>query len=420
MQFVLAGLNIATAPVEALEQVALAPHHLRVWLPRLATHAGGGVIISTCNRTEVYSEAEDPDAGIERLAGFLALLAARDGRAPDLSAYTYTLADDAVVRHLFRVAAGLDSQALGEAQVAGQVSDALKAAGEAGAVQPRVSRLFHAALRTSRRVRAKTGLGRDRVSVPSIGVQLIERSLGSLKARAALIVGAGETGELVARALRTAGIGKLTVTSRRAHRAEALAKELGASVVPFGYREFAIAEADVLVACTAADVKPVISAVAVEAAMRSRPDRSLFILDVGMPRDIDPHAESVPGVTLRTLHSLDTVAAEHRASRREAAAQAEALIEREAARFKERLTSLASEPLIRTLGARAEAMRVAELERALKRLPGLTAEQAEVIEALSRALVSRLLSDPIAYLRESEQPEAADTVLQVFDLEDED
>ncbi len=420
MPFVVAGLNIADTPVEVLESVAVTPHALPGWLSVLATQAGGGVILSTCNRTEVYGEADDPQLGATRLTAFLDSIAAGSGRAGAApSAHVFSLSGDAAVRHLFRVTAGLGSLALGEAQVAGQVSDALKAAGEAGAVQPRVSRLFHGALRTARRVRQKSGLGRDRVSVPSIGVQLIERALGDLHTKSALLLGAGDTGETVARALRNAGVGRLTVASRRTERAATLARELGGSAVPFAYRDFALAEADILVACTAAEVKPVVTAASVDAAMRSRPDRPLFILDVGMPRDVDPLADRVPGVTLRTLHSLDTIAAEHRESRKEAAGEAEALIEREVRRFTERLTGMDAEPTVRQLGERAEAVRQSELGKALRRLPGLSAEEQQVLDAMSRALVSRLLAAPIEYLRSSDGADTSEAVAIVFDLDPE-
>lgn len=423
MQFILAGISLSRSPVEVLEGVAVSPRALSAWLPQLAGLAGGGVIVSTCGRTEVYSEAEDVERGAARLVEFLHLLATREGRPTDLPGLTreiYTLAGNEVVRHLFRVTAGLDSMALGESQVAGQVSHALKAAGEAGVIQTRVSRLFHAALRTSRRVRQRTGLGRDRVSVPSIGVQVVERSLGDLRSKSALLLGAGETGELVARALRNAGVGKLTVASRRAERAASIARELGAEWVQFAERDNSLREADIVVTCTAAS-EPVVPAPMVEEAMRSRPDRPLFMLDAGMPRDIDPLAGEIPGVSLRTLADLESIAAEHRESRKESAAEAEALIVKEVARFGERLPADESEPVIRSLGARAEALRQAEVERALRRMPDLAPEHKSALEAMSRALVSKMLAEPISYLRASTQPAAVDAVLQVFDLdEDED
>lgn len=416
MQFVLVGVNLSSAPVEVLESVAVGRHAMPLWLPRLASHAGGGVFISTCNRAEVYADAADPEAGIARLTEFLNDIAVQSNRAAILPTHFYALRGDDVVRHLFRVTSGLDSLALGEAQIAGQVSDALKAAGEAGVIPHRISRLFHSALRTSRRVRQKTGLGRDRVSVPSIGVQLIERSLGDLKTKSALLIGAGETGELVARALRTAGIGKLVVSSRRMERAVGIARELGGEAVPFERRYAALAESDIAVTCTAA-TEHVITAHALSEIMRSRPDRPVFVLDVGMPRDVEPAASAVAGVSLRTLHSLEQIAAEHRESRKDAAEQAAILIDREVSRFGERLTGLETEPVIRTLGARAEALRRAELERALRRLPDITDGQRAVLEAMSRSLVSRLLAEPIDYLRSTEDPDAPGEIAHAFGLD---
>ncbi len=427
MPFILAGVNIGSSPVELLESVTVSRHELPGWLPRLATHAGGGVILSTCNRTEVYGYAENQATGESQFMGFLGLLAARPRQSasgPDhasadtdslLSRHAYLLSGVAAARHLFRVTAGLDSLALGEAQVAGQVSHALKAAGEAGVVSPRVSRLFHGALRTSRRIREKTGLGRDRVSVPSIAIHLIERSIGELRTKSALLVGAGETGELVARALRMAGIGHLTVTSRRTERAETLAHELGAATVPFAYKDYALAGADIVVACTSAPDKPVVSFESVQTAMNSRAGRPVFLMDVGMPRDIDPRVAGISGVTLRDLHGLETVAAEHRASRQTAASSAELLIDREVQRFLERLNTLDAEPAVRLLGSHAEQVRQAELARAMKRLPGLSQEQAATVDALTKALVSRLLADPITYLRAAE-PDAAEAMLDAFGL----
>ena len=419
MQFILAGVNISSAPVEALESVAVSRHALPVWLPRLASHAGGGVFISTCNRAEVYAEAADSEAGIARLAGFLGEIAAQSGRAVDIPPHLYALRGDDVVRHLFRVTSGLDSLALGEAQIAGQISDALKAAGEAGVVPHRISRLFHSALRTSRRVRQKIGLGRDRVFDAFINVPLINPLLGDLKTKNALLVGAGETGELVARALRTAGIGKLVVSSRRRERAMGIARELGGEAVPFEERYSALAGSDIAVTCTAA-TEHVITALALSEIMRSRPERPLFVLDVGMPRDVEPASASVPGVSLHTLHSLEQIAAEHRESRKEAAEQAAVLIDREVFRFGERITGLESEPVIRTLGARAETLRQAELERAVRRLPDITDGQRAVLEAMSKSLVGRLLAEPIDYLRTTEDPDAAGDIAHAFGLDADD
>ncbi|MEX2377940.1 MAG: glutamyl-tRNA reductase [Dehalococcoidia bacterium] len=420
MNFLLAGLNIRHAPVEILERVSLTPHNLPQFLPRLASHAGGGVILSTCNRTEIYGMSGDVETGLQRLIECLEMLAARgDGPAPDVRPYVYTLSGDDVARHLFKVTTGLESLAIGEAQVAGQVSRALQAAGEAGVVEPRLSRMFHAALRASRGIREDTGIGRDRISISSIGVQLMERTAGDLGTKTALLVGAGETGHLTARTLRHIGVGKLLVTSRRTGRAAALAEDLDAEAVPYEDMPAAVAASDVVITCTAA-TEPVVSRDVIAGAMRDRPDRPLFIMDVGMPRDVEPSAGDVPGVSLYSLEKLQAIAEEHRANRQEAAGEAEDMIEREVQRFKERLTGIKSEPVIRSLGARAESMRRQELERTLRRLPELSPDQAEIVEAMSRALVKRILADPITYLRSSRHSDAAEAVLQVFDLYSED
>jgi glutamyl-tRNA reductase len=420
VQYVLAGISIDRAPVEILEKVSVQTHELRHRLEELARHAGGGIILSTCNRTEIFATAADPELSISQLKEFLSTLALRaSGEAFDLPRFTYTLTGDDVIRHLFRVTAGLDSIAIGEAQVAGQVSRALQAAGESGAVEPQLSRLFHAALRNSRAIRKDTGLGRDSISISSIGLQLVQKVVGDLADKTVLVVGAGETGRLTARTLRHVGVGRMIVTSRSAERAQLLIDELAGDLVPFSEIESAIAQADVVITCTAA-TQPVVSAEAVARAMSGRSERRLVILDVGMPRDVEPAAAHVPHVSLYSLHELQATAGEHRNSRAAAADRAEALIERAVERFKEQMVGMDFEPVIRSLGARVETMREHELQRALAQMPGLPAKYSDVMDAMSRALVKRILADPITYLRSGASNSAARDVAQVFDLDYED
>ncbi|MDA1296808.1 MAG: glutamyl-tRNA reductase [Chloroflexi bacterium] len=420
MQYILAGLNIDHAPVDLLEKVAVQPHELRLRLEELALHAGGGVILSTCNRTEIIGASADPETGLGQLTDFLGILAERAGRSvtppPALNGSVYHIVGDDVIRHLFRVTAGLDSLAIGEAQVAGQVSRALQAAGESGSVEPIVSRMFHAALRNSRMIRRETGLGRDSLSISSIGLQLVQQHIGDLSEKTVLVVGAGETGRLTARTLKHVGVQRILVTSRSAERARLVCEELDGEPVPFTEMASAISEADVVVACTAA-MEPVVVANDVRAAMSLRPDRRLTILDVGMPRDVEHSAGDVPNVELYSLEELHSIAQEHRQSRVEAAAQADALIERAVERFKDQLVGIGAEPVIRTLGSRAEAMREIELARALGQMPDLPEGYSEILDAMSRALVKRMLADPITYLRSGVSKSAAEDVAQVFDLD---
>ena len=413
LNFILAGLNIDRAPVEVLECVAVPTHSLKEHLERLARHAGGGVILSTCNRTEIYSVAEDVEVGVRRLREYIDAVPEHAG-VTGISDYIYTKTGDEVAEHLFGVTAGLQSVALGESEILGQVTRAMQAAGEAGTVEPILSRLFHAALRTSRKIRKETDLGRNRTSVSSLGVQELQNTLGSMKGLRILLVGAGEMGKLTARALIRYGANDIVVSSRSMNRGMILAEELGAPQVAFEDISQAMIEADVLITCTAA-TDPVITEYVVADAMSARPDRHLSILDLGMPRDVESTSGDVANVNLISLAELQARSAESWELRAEAAAEAQGLIDDGVRRFKERLTGIESEPVIRSLGARVEQMRREEVEQTLGRLDGLTDKQAMSVEKMTRSLVRRILADPISFLR-SEEDSAAEAVQKVFAL----
>jgi glutamyl-tRNA reductase len=416
LNFILAGLNIDRVPVEVLECVTVPTHSLKEHLERLATHAGGGVILSTCNRTEIYSVAEDVEVGVRHLKEYIDAVPEHDG-VTGIGDYVYTMTGDAVAEHLFGVTAGLQSIALGESQILGQVTRALQAAGEAGTVDPVLSRLFHAALRTSRRIRKETDLGRNRISVSSLGVQELQSTLGDLKGLRVLLVGAGEMGKLTARALRRYGADDIVVSSRSMNHGRILADELGSPQVPFEDIAKTLVETDVLITCTAA-INSVISADTISTAIAGRPDRLLSVLDLGMPRDVEPATAGLVGVNLVSLTELQAKSAESWELRAEAAAEAQGLIEDGVRRFKERLTGIDHEPVIRTLGARMEQMRREEVEQTLSRLDDLTDEQAISVEKMTRSLVRRILADPISFLR-SEEESATEAVQKVFALLDE-
>lgn len=413
LNFILAGLNIDIAPVEILECVAVPTHSLKEQLSRLATHAGGGVILSTCNRTEIYSVAEDVELGVRQLKEYIDAVPEHAG-VTGISEYIYTLTGDEVAEHLFGVAAGLKSVALGEAQIIGQVTRAMQAAGESGTIDPMLSRLFHAALRTSRKIRKETDLGRNRTSVSSLGVQELQTTLGDLKGLRVLLVGAGEMGKLTARALRRYGADDIVVSSRSINRGKILADDLGAPQVAFEDVETALVDADVLITCTAAS-ESVITADVVQGVIDSRPSRLLSILDLGMPRDVESTSGGIDGVNLISLTELQARSAESWELREEAAASAQGIIDDGVRRFKERLTGIGSEPVIRTLGARVEQMRREEVEQTFARLDGLTEKQAASVEKMTRSLVRRILADPISFLR-SEGDSAAEAVQKVFSL----
>jgi glutamyl-tRNA reductase len=279
--------------------------------------------------------------------------------------------------------------------------------------------MFHAALRNSRATRKDTGLGKDSISISSIGLQLVQRVMGDLSSSAVLVVGAGETGRLTARTLRHVGVGRMLVSSRSAERANLLVQELDGEVVPFAELPRAVSQADVVITCTSA-MEPVITAEEVAALMSSRPERRLVVLDLGMPRDVDPQAGKLLNVELYSVEELQAISEEHRQNRRQAAEEAETLIDRAVARFKEQMVGFGAEPVIRSLGARVEVMRALELDRALRQMPELPAGYESIIESMSRALVKRILADPITYLRSGVSSSAAFEVAQVFDLGEDD
>ena len=419
MHFLVAGVSHNSAPMERLQRLAINRRALPELIQQGTLHLGDVVILSTCNRTEIYSVADDRDLGLRRLMEFLEQIDERlEPGADPLTPYVYTLSDDDAIQPLFRVAAGLAALVLGEPEIVGQVSHALRSAGEASSVSPQLSRLFHHALRTSRKVRSSTAIGQSRVSVSSIGVDLLERGIGGLSGHTVLIVGAGETGVQAARALKRNGVSDLMVVSRRVERAELLASELGGSHLSFDEMPDAIARVDAVVTCTASEI-PIVSSAMVGAAMTVRPDRPLFLLDLAMPPDVEPAAGEIPGVTLYGLEALTGIADEHRSERQAAAEHAEGIIDREVEHFKELLVGAESEPLIRALGERAESVRSEELARALRRISGLADDDREVIDAMTRAIVKKLLADPISYLRELEDLESASAVAKAFDLSDE-
>ena len=403
--------------MEVLEGVTVPSHDLEKYLQRLATHAGGGVILSTCNRMEIYSVTEDIAIGINQLKEYIETTS-KSSRATNIDQYIYTLNGDAVAEHLFSVAAGLDSIALGESEIIGQVTKALQAAGEAGTIDPSLSRMFHAALRTSRRIRKETDLGRNRISISSLGVKELQNIVGDLSGLHVLLVGAGETGRLTANALRRYGADEIVVSSRSFERGSVLAEELGSSQVAFEKIPETLVGCDMLITCTAS-ADPIITVETIRSVMDERPGRPLNILDVGMPRDVDPTVAEVSGVTLISLSELQLKSRENWILRESASAQARELINDGISRFKERLTGIDSEPVVRSLGARTERMRREEVDQTLARMGGLTDQQALLLEKMTRSLVRRILADPINFLR-SEEAQAAESVQKVFALLEQD
>ena len=410
MHIVLVGLNHRSAPLEVRERVSFPKEQLSDALPVLKERVGEGVILSTCNRTEVYSASENPAATVQQIRGFFADF--HDLAPDELSPYLYHYTDVEAVRHLFRVASGLDSMIVGESQILGQVRHALIAASQTQSTQVSLIGLFHAGVRAGRRVREETDVGRNALSISYAGVQLAQRVMGTLSGLRVLLIGAGEAGRLVAQALRTDGVSDLMIANRTWERADELAQSLGGMVTPFSDIDDALRDADIVIAATDSPEFVITH----EMAALARRDGPQFFFDLAVPRDVDPQVEQLDGVNLFNIDDLFSIAEENLEERKRAALDAEAIAEDEVARFMKWWDSLDAVPVIKTLQRQAEDLRRRELERALRKLPDLSAEELKVVEALTRSIVKKLLHDPTEFLKQRADKSQLAAVRDLFSL----
>ena len=397
MHLLVCGMDHRTAPLEIRERCAWRPQELAGALEELC--AGGvlseAALLCTCNRTEVYAAAADPAAAVARVA---AVLAARGGLPPasvrDLLRADIGAAE--AVRRLCRVACGLESLVVGETQVLDQVKDAYQRAAEAGSVGPLLHGLFHQALFCTKRVHAETGLGTCPASVGGAAVEFARRTLGSLQGRRAVLLGAGETAETVARRLREAGFARLDVVNRTPSRAAGLAQEVGGSAWAAEDLAALLVDADVLITSTAAPGH-LVGPEHVGARPAGRP---LLVVDIAVPRDVDPRVGGLPGVRLCNIDDLQEVAVAGRAGSAADVAAAEGIVEAEVARFQSWLGSRAAAPLLAALTGRMEGMARQEAARALRRLPELDARGRALVEHLALSIVHKVLDAPLRRARD--------------------
>jgi len=393
------GINHTTASVSLREQLAFNDENLRATLARLGCGMIEGslnelVIISTCNRIELY--AVSPRLTPNDLS--LLLSEARGVPADEFIPHIYHYTDEEAIRHLMRVASGLDSLVLGEPQILGQVTNALEQARGAGSVGPLLSRLFQRAIHAGKRARTETHIARNPASVSSLAASLAEKSVHNLEQSQIVILGAGEMAELAVEALRKRGANKVLVLNRTLERAESLAKRWQAEASTFERLEEALFAADVLISSTGAP-HTIINSGMVERIMNERASRPLMMIDIAVPRDIDASCNNLPGVTVYDMDSLHA-RLEHSLAEREAEVpMVESILDEEAGKFIEFFKSLDMLPLIADLRQQAESIRQAELNKTLRRLPDLNEAERARIEALTQALVKKLLDTPTNRLR---------------------
>ena len=400
MALFVAGLSHRNAPVELREQLAVDEDKLRELLRDLA--ATGVVrevlILSTCNRVEVYAIADVP--GEARTATFRQLCRHRGVEPASVETVLYTHADGEAVRHAFRVASSLDSMMIGEPQILGQVKNAFALAQSCETIGPALHTLFTQAFTVAKRVRTETEIARHAVSVSFAAVELAKKIFAGLDGKAVLLVGAGKMSELAARHLIEQGAFPLYVANRTWARAQELARALAGTAVPFDELATALATVDIVITSTGAP-EPVIRREFVQPLVHSRRGRPLFFIDIAVPRDVEDSVDTLDGVYCYDIDDLKQVVDANIRERLREAHRAEALVEREVAKFLAKLGDVEVIPTIVSLRERLEIIRSGEVKRTLARLPGATPETREAIEALSAAIVNKILHAPITKLRES-------------------
>ena len=404
MHFLLTGISHQNAPLDILERVAISedelPSHIRDLTQRLDP-ADSATILSTCNRTEIYAATRNAGQTMEEMITYLSFLASRNHQPnqnhpqPDLSPYIYTKSGYDAVHHLFRVVTGLDSLVQGDHQVAGQVSRSFQALANVDKpADPVLSRMFHVAFRTGRTARKESGLGWSQVSIPSFGVKLLEREIGNLNGKSALLVGAGETGRITASSLMRSGIADMRIASRSQARSKGLADDMNAKSIPIQYVGHEMENVDIVITCTGA-TQNIILKKDIQQHIHNRSNH-IHILDLGLPRDVEPTVAELPNVRLFTLQDLQRLQTEHQKSIAEASQKAETIVAQAAAEF---IDDIEIQPLLRDIGESAERIRTAELQRTLAKLQNLDPDTRQAIEAMTRSIVKRILADPIQILK---------------------
>lgn len=393
------GLNHTTAPIKLREQLSFNEDAIRSALARLAcghlaTSITELVIISTCNRTELY--AASSHMAIAELEAFLSDVSGVPTR--QFSTHTYRYEDHDAARHLFEVAAGLDSLVIGEPQILGQIVRALELSRGQNMTGPVLNRLFQSAIHAGKRARTETDISRNPASVSSLAASLAERVVHPIAEAQVVILGAGEMAELAVEALRKRGANRILVVNRTLQRAHLIADRWGAQVDTFEHIDSALASADILISSTGAP-HTILSAEMISQAMDARPHRPLFLIDIAVPRDIDPDAADIPHVKLFDIDNLNDKL-EHSLSERMAEVpQVKSILDEELIQFAEYMKSLEMIPIIADIRQQAESIRQEMLEKTLRRLPDLTEAERARIEAMTQALVKQILHAPTQRLR---------------------
>ena len=421
MQVILLGVSHRTAPVEVRERLDFSSRDLSAAVQALAMRpsATESVVLSTCNRSEIYVVSNDPMQAREEVTAFLSEY--HDLPPSVFTPHLFSHDNEAAVRHLFRVAAGLDSIVVGEPQILGQVKDAFEAAAEHHRTGPMLSKLFHWSFLVGKRVRSETGLGEGAVSVSFAAVALARKIFGQLTGRRVLVVGAGEISTLTAQHLRANGVGEILVTSRTPAHADALAASVNGRSVAWDDLGQGVAAADIVVTATGSQ-RPIITRAQVEAVTGRHRRDPLFIIDIAVPRDVEASVGDIEQVFLYNVDDLQSIVQENLSRRSSEVARAEAIVSEELARFAAWLRSRGAVPTIVALRERFERIRRSELNRLDGKLAGLPPEAKARVDEVTRLIVEKLLLEPTEQLKglpdEETQVAYTEAINRLFRLRD--
>ena len=399
MQLIVLGLNHKTAPVDVRERFSISRESIRKGLLNLNEYESlnEAVVLSTCNRSELYAVVEDAQEDTGTLRQFLFDLT---GNEEDIDEYLYCYEDEDCIRHLFNVASSLDSLVLGEGQILSQVKQAYALARDANSTSTILNTLFHRAIATGKRVRTETRIAYSAVSVSYAAVELARDIFGDLSKSNVLIFGAGKMAELTAQHLNSRGVKKIYVANRHKDKAQALAEYFGGEAVAFDRAFKEATDIDIVVTSTGAPhyvVKPWET----QQLMTKRHGRPLVFIDIAVPRDVDPEVEEIKGVKLYNIDALEAVVDEHVEKRRHEARRAKKIVEEEIASLEDKFQYLSCRPLMALLSERCERIRCREVKRAASKLPDISKEEERAIEHMSKMIVRKILRTPMMKINAS-------------------
>ena len=423
MHLLLVGASHRTAPVELRERLDFCSRGLEVAVRTLVerTSTREAVIVSTCNRAELYVACDDPSTATEDALGFISDF---HQVAPEqIRPHLYSHVDREAVRHLFRVSSGLDSMIVGEPQILGQIKEAYGVATTAQTAGPLLNKLFHWSFGVGKRVRSETALAEGAVSVSFAAVSLAKKIFGNLRGRHVLVIGAGEMGKLTAMHLKSQGVESVTITSRTLGSAQQLAEEVGGAVMPWDALPAALIESDIVITSTGSPTA-ILSKAQVRAAVPASRNRPLFIIDIAVPRDVDPQAAEIEQVFLYNIDDLQAIVRENLQKRGSEVSTAEQIVDEEVAKFASWHRSREVVPTIVALRQRFESIRKSELERLEFKLATLPPDARQRVDEITHLIVEKLLLQPTEQLKTADDAQVrtqyAEALTRLFGLDEKD